>query len=85
MSVDFIPSVFLRQRLIWEDVAVHKTLSKRTYLIPVNKRPERLSISKFTYDVALKVGDSTGGLKKAWGNSRVLSFTCHNLEYPVVM
>lgn len=65
MSVELIPSVFLRQRLIWDDVAVHRTLSKRTYLIPVRNGPTRLGTIKCTYDAALKVGDSTGGLRKA--------------------
>jgi hypothetical protein len=68
MSVDFIPSVCLRQRLIWDDVATHRTLSKRTYLIPMDEWSTCLSISKITYDAALNVGDSTGGLRKACGN-----------------
>ena len=33
--------------------------------------PVHLNIAT-TYDAALNVGDSTGGLKKAWGNWRVL-------------
>ena len=79
MSVEPIPSVFLRQRLIWDEVAVHRTLSKRTYLVPVYEWPTRLSMINFTYDAALKVGDSTGGPRKAWGNWRVLSPTCQDL------
>lgn len=33
--------------------------------------PVHLNIAT-TYDAALNVGDSTGGLRKAWGNWRVL-------------
>jgi hypothetical protein len=72
ISVGSIPSVCLRHLLIWEEVAVQKTLSKSTYL----KQPSisRCGVNRVTdaYEAALNVGESTGGARKACGNCLVL-------------
>lgn len=67
--------VFFRHLLIWPEVAVHMTLSKSTYLQPEGSlrfffRDD--SRSGDAYEALLNVGESTGGLRNAWGNMAVL-------------